>query len=97
MNCISITRVDEDLVKKCIGFSYVVCQLDNQTVQLSDVHVESVEKRIANYCLLLPYIYENDFGGRFAVVYDDWDIGNESFQKTSPSICRLCFETDVTA
>ena len=59
------------------------------------VDVETIESRIEHHCLLLPLVDEGIFVQEFAIVYDDWDVGDEHFKKYLPSLCPLCFTTDV--
>ena len=95
MNCIGISRLNKGHASKCIGLAYVQCSLDDQTELLLDVHVQTVEKMIQNYCLLLPFVEDETFTNKFAIIYDDWDCGDEYFVKCLPSICPFCFSTDV--
>ena len=84
--------------KKCIGLAYVKLQLDNTTVNAlysQDIDIKEVESMIEHYCLLLPLIDDGDFENEFAIVYGDWDVGDEYFRKCLPSLCSMCFETDV--
>ena len=85
-------------VKKCIGLAYVKCQLDKTTenaLYSQEIDVKEVESMIEHYCLLLPLIDDGDFENEFAIVYDDRDVGDEYFRKCLPSLCSMCFETDV--
>ena len=98
MKCIGITRCEKGNSKKCIGLAYVKLQLDNTTVNAlysQDIDIKEVESMIEHYCLLLPLIDDGDFENEFAIVYDDWDVGDEYFRKCLPSLCSMCFETDV--
>ena len=95
MNCISISRVNPGQSTKCIGLSYVKCQLDSQSDDLSNVDVGVVEEAIDHYCLMLPLINEGQFNGDFGLIYEDWDVGDEYFKKVLPSICNLLFDTNV--
>jgi len=98
MKCIGITRCEKGKSKKCIGLAYVKLQLDNTTENAlfsQDIDVKEVESMIEHYCLLLPLIDDGNFESEFAIVYDDWDVGDEYFRKCLPSLCSMCFETDV--
>ena len=61
------------------------------------VGVKTIENNMKHYCLLLPLIMDGNFAGKFAIVYDDWDVGDENFRKSLPNICKFCFANDVMA
>ena len=92
MKCIGITRCEKGKSKKCIGLAYVKCQLDNTTenaLYSQEIDVKEVESMIEHYCLLLPLIDDGDFNNEFAIVYDDWDVGDEHFRKCLPRLCSM--------
>jgi len=98
MKCIGITRYEKDYSKHCIGIAYVKCELDNtmeNALYSQEIDVKEVESMIKHYCLLLPLMKEGNFNNEFVMVYDDWDVGDEHFRKSLPSLCPMCFETDV--
>ena len=95
VNCISISRLNSGQSTKCIGLAYVKCQLDEQSDELFGVDVDGVEELIDHYCLLLPLIQDSRFDGGYAVIYDDWDVGDEFFKKYLPCLCPLLFNTNV--
>ena len=95
MSCIEVQRLNKGEARKCVGLAYVKCQLDKNISTLIDVDVETIESRIEHHCLMLPLVDEGLFVQEFAIVYDDWDVGNEYFKKVLPSLCPLCFATDV--
>jgi hypothetical protein len=95
MNCISISRLDRESSRKCLGLAYVTCKLDEQVETLFAVEVKAVEEIIGHYCLLLPLVENHEFTGKYAVIYEDWDVGDEYFKKYLPSIYSLLFKTNV--
>ena len=95
MSCVSISRLNPGHLLKSIGLAYVQCRLDEASSLLLDVNVEVVENAIANYCLLLPFINKAEFTDKYAVIYDDWDAGDEDFKKILPIVCSILFGTDV--
>ena len=58
-------------------------------------HLSRVESKI-QHCLLLPLV-QNDRGTttKYAVIFDDWDVGDEYFGKGMPTIYEKCFEANV--
>ena len=54
-----------------------------------------LESKMKHYCSMLPLLDDGDFFSKFAIIYDDWDVGDENFRKCLPSLCPLCFERDV--
>ena len=81
MNIVSIDRVDVGESMKLIGLAYVTCLLEDPLPDFQSVDVNSVEDVISHHCILLPFIQNGKFTGLFAVVYDDWDVGDECFKK----------------
>ena len=81
--------------KKCVGLAFVKCQLDDTRNIIQDVDIEILESKMKHYCLMLPLLDDGDFSAEFAIIYDDWDVGDEIFRKCLPSLCRICFEIDV--
>ena len=78
------------------GLMYVECELDPDELWILEESVTEVESITKNYCLLLPLVQKN--GGtktKYAVIFEDWDVGDENFNKCMPKICGRCFETDV--
>lgn len=97
MSCVSLTRVGVGESTKLIGLAYVKCVLEEQDELMIGVGVKTIENNMKHYCLLLPLIIDGDFAGKFAIVYDDWDVGDENFRKSLPNICKFCFANDVMA
>ena len=95
MSCIGITRLNKGFAQKCVGLAFVKCQLDDTDNILEDVDVETLESRMKHYRIMLPLLDDGDFDAEFAIVYDDWDVGDENFRKCLPSLCAMCFEIDV--
>jgi len=95
MNCIGITRLRKGVAKKVVGLAFVKCQLDDTSNVIKDVDVEILESKMKHYCIMLPLLDDGDFFSEFAIIYDDWDVGDENFRKCLPSLCPLCFERDV--
>ena len=48
-----------------------------------------------HYCIMLPLLDDGEFLSEFAIIYDDWDVGDENFKKCLPCLCPMCFEKDV--
>ena len=70
--------------------------MDPDELWILEESVIEVESIIENYCLLLPLV-QKDRGTttKYAVIFDDWDVGEEYFGKEMPNICEKCFETNV--
>ena len=60
------------------------------------MNIEEVEKMIAHHCLILPLVEKDGYHGENAIIYDDWDVGNEFFLKCLPVLCFLLFQTEVS-
>ena len=95
MNIVSIDRVDVGESMKSIGLAYVTCLLEDPLPDFQSVDVNSVEDIISHHCILLPFIQNGTFTGLFAVVYDDWDVGDECFKKCLPMLCSILFSISV--
>ena len=95
MNCVGISRLNRGSSKKCIGLAYVKCELDRAMDDLENVDLKTMEKHMNYYCLLLPLIDSGVFDGEYAIVYHDWDVGDENFGKALPNLCSLCFGTNA--
>jgi hypothetical protein len=95
MNIVSIDRVDYGLAMKSMGLAYVSCKLEDQRDELWSLDVKTVEDKISSHCMLLPYIETGQFRELFTLIYDDWDIGDENFQKCLPMVCSTLFKTNV--
>ena len=95
MSYIWVTRLNKGSGRKCVGLAYVKCQLDDKANILEDVDVETIGSRIEHHYLMLPSLDDGCFDEEFAIVYDDWDVGDQHFQKCLPSLCPMFFETDV--
>ena len=87
--------MNKGVARKCVGLVYVRYQLDNNINIIENVDIETIESRIEHHCLMLPLVDEGVFVQEFAIVHDDWDVGNEYLKKGLPSLCPLCFATDV--
>ena len=95
MIIVSIDRVDVGESVKSIGLAYVTCQLEDTVDDFQTIDVNSVENMIASHCILLPFIQNGNFTGLYAVVFDDWDVGDESFRKCLPMLCSTLFSINV--
>ena len=95
MNIVSIERVDNGSAMKSMGLAYVSCKLEDQRHELMSLDVKVVEDQISSHCILLPYIETGEFRELFAIIYDDWDIGDENFGKCLPRSCSTLFKTNV--
>ena len=91
MNCIGITRLRKGVAKKVVGFAFVKCQLDDTSNVIKDVDVEILESKMKHYCIMLPLLDDGDFFSEFAIIYDDWDVGDDNFVKALPNICPFLF------
>ena len=71
------------------GLMYVECELDPDELWILEESVTEVESIIENYCLLLPLV-KKDRGTttKYAVIFDDWDVGDEYFGKGMPKNVR---------
>ena len=51
---------------------------------------------MVHYCLLLPFVYsKEDFNQNFAIIYDNWEVGNKLGGSEVPCICEWLFLQDV--
>ena len=83
--------------KRECGFIYGKCVLDSQKI-IESMDRDEVESLMENYCLLLPHVsIDQNFEQHFAMVYHDWDIGNEFGMKLLPELCKVLFSIDVLA
>ena len=96
MSMIGINRGNQGNYVARGGLKYVECELDPVDLWIVDERVSEVESIIENYCLLLPLVQKN-IGNRkkYAVIFEDWDVGDENFIKGMPTISKECFETNV--
>ena len=98
MNIVKIERMDNGSAMKSMGLAYVSCKLKEKSQELEgfkNLDLKMVEDEIINHFILLPYVETGEFRGLFAVIYDDWDIGDEYFKKCLPGLCSKLFETNV--
>ena len=95
MSIVSIDCVDVGESVKSIGLAYVICQLEDTVDDFQTIDVNLVENMIASHCILLPFIQNGNFTGLYAVVFDDWDVGDESFRKCLPMLCSTLFSINV--
>ena len=96
MNCVTISRINRGHFKKILGLAFVSCTVDAQSKHLRNMNIEEVEKMIAHHCLILPLVEKDGYHGENAIIYDDWDVGNEFFLKCLPVLCFLLFQTEVS-
>ena len=76
--------------------SSIQCELDPGDLLILDESVTEVESIIDKYCLLLPLVQKNrGTTTKYAVIFEDWDVGDEHFAKSIPKICEKCFKTNV--
>ena len=98
MNIVKIERMDNGSAMKSMGLAYVSCKLKEKSQELEgfkNLDVKMVEDEIISHFILLPYVETGEFRGLFAVIYDDWDVGDEYFKKSLPGLCSKLFETNV--
>ena len=88
MNVIAVRRKNCGMGRVGAGLAFVKCQIDEKHKHIMDYSVEKMESQIANYCLLLPWINDSEpaFDQEFAVVYDDWDVGDINHDKVLPGV-----------
>ena len=96
MNMIGVPCVEPGHGHKVVGLS-VKGFLDDERFAYQDVDVDVFTERmdVHNYCLMLPFIDRGVFGSDFAVMFDDWDMGDLYFNKCLPSLCTLLFSNNV--
>ena len=59
-----------------MGLEYSKFELVTNEIKHEEDTVTNLEERSLAYCLLLPYVLPNKtFNKKFAVVYDDRDVG----------------------
>ena len=59
---------------------------------MKDLDVEGIESNMVRYCLMLSFVYsEEDFNQNFAIIYDNWQVGNELGGSEVPCICEWLF------
>ena len=97
MNVVGVRRVNPGHGHKVLGFAYVKCVLDDEKFVLQDVHIDDfmIHNNVNHYCLLLPFIDRGVFSSHFAVIFDDWDVGDLYFNKCLPMLCSLLFSHQV--
>jgi len=80
-----------------VGVAFVKCKMDGEKWPIIDHSVEEWEAQITKYCLLLPWIDDNEkaFAKEFAVVYDDWDVGDINHENILPGICVEEMKNDI--
>ena len=58
---------------------------------------EDLCKEIKNFCLMVPYVKAGvPFKGRYAVIFDDWDVINKLSNKSLPELCVIIFGSEYT-
>ena len=99
MNVVAVRRKERGLGRHGVGLAFVKCKIDVEWKHLMDYSVEKMESNIANYCLLLPWINDSkpSFDKEFAVVYDDWDVGDINHNKVLPGVCVEEMRDDILA
>ena len=96
ISMMGINRVNKGSYVAQGGLMYVKCELDPNDLWILDESVGEAESILNNYCLLLPLVQKNRGTAiKYAVIVEDWDVGDEYFVKSMPKICKKCFETDV--
>jgi len=73
----------------------VKCAFNNDVDVLFDMDVDEIKSQIQHYCLLLPLMDDSIFEQEFDIVYDDWDVSDDNFEKYLPNLCSRCFETHL--
>ena len=96
MNLAVVERVNHGQCVHAMGLPYVKCQLNPETKDSMAQSVDEVEGIITGYCLLLPYREgKSKFKQEYAVIYDDWDVGNTDIKKEKMSVSGTAFVVDV--
>ena len=91
-------EVVQNSVREVCGMYYTKRKLGEYNEEVhGDWWLRELEKEMTGYCLLLPFVCEQDesFGQEYAAVYDDWEVGGESGEKVKNKIISRVFETDV--
>ena len=95
MNCVELKRQNKGVAHKFVGLAYVQFEMTKDKLNfLEEVHVSTTELRMDHYFLMLPLIDSGNFEQHFAVIYNDWDVGDENFKKGLPNLCPSCFHTN---
>ncbi len=63
-----------------LGLAYVEWDMDFEVSHLVDKDLEELERKINNYCLMLPFVEGGKFSSEYSFVFIDWDVGDISFQ-----------------
>ena len=96
ISMMGLNRVNKGIYVAQSGLMYVECELDPDDLWILDESVGEVESIINNYCLLLPLVQTNRGPTiKYAVIFEDWDVGDEYFVKSMPKISKECFEMNV--
>ena len=96
ISMMGLNRVNKGNYVARSGLMYVECELDTDDLWILDESVGEVESIINNYCLLLPLVQTNRGPTiKYAVIFEDWDVGDEYFVKSMPRISKECFEMNV--
>ena len=78
------------------GFKYIKCEIDEREQIVEGMDVAELESNMERYCLMLPFVYsKEDFNQNFAIIYDNWQVGNELGGSEVPCICEWLFRQDV--
>ena len=96
MNCVEVQRINKGIARKCVGLAYVTFVLKNKESEImEDCDLSFIESRMDHYFIMLPLLDNGDFKQEFAVVFEDWDVADESFRKCLPNLCEMCFAYNV--
>ena len=93
-------RMKGDRVRRVCGMKYLQYELEDlEDYVVEKLKMVALEKDMRRYCLFLPFVFKGDenFEQDFAVVYDNWEVGNERGESEIPSICTVLFAVDVLA
>ena len=96
MNLAMVERINKEKEVLRFGLPFVKCRLNKERDEWMEKDVKEVEAEITSYCLLLPYVEgKKNFRQEYAVIYEDWDVGNANFEKDKMQVCGDVFEIDV--
>ena len=72
------------------------CEINKRENIVKDLDVGGIESNMVHYCLLLPFVYsKEDFNQNSAIIYINWQLGNELGGSEVPCICEWLFLQDV--
>ena len=78
------------------GFKCIECEI-GAIVDNQDMAVNGLKVNVMRYCLLLPFVYNNEgnFGNQYAIVYEDWEVCTELGYRELIHVCETLSEDSV--